>query len=72
MWDELAFRYWENVHYQYRHGLYDESEFSRHEDTMNAVIAGNPPMAKFWCLDRQLFSVPFMRFMDDMLVGISC
>ena len=22
------FRYWENVHYQYRQGLYDEAEFS--------------------------------------------
>lgn len=72
VWDELAFRYWENVHYQYRQGLYDESEFSRHKDTMKAVIAGNPRMEKYWCLDRQLYSEPFMRFMDDMLVDLSC
>lgn len=72
MWDELAFRYWENVHYQYRQGLYDESEFSRHKDTMKAVIARNPRLERFWCAERQLYSVPFMQFIDEMLVNLSC
>ena len=35
---ERVFRYWENVHYQYRQGMYDESEFSRHLDTMQNVL----------------------------------
>ena len=25
------FRYWEDVHYQYRQGLYDQDEFSKHK-----------------------------------------
>ncbi len=69
---ELSFRYWENVHYQYRQGLYDESEYSRHRDTMAAVIAGNPRMYAFWCENRQLYSEPFMWFMDDLLDGPNC
>jgi hypothetical protein len=72
MMDEMIFRYWENVHYQYRQGLYDDSEFSRHKDTMKVVIARNSRLARFWCVDRQLYSEPFMRFMDDMLVNVSC
>jgi len=27
-WENAIFRYWENVHYQYRSDLYDEIEFS--------------------------------------------
>lgn len=69
---ELAFRYWENVHYQYRQGLYDETEFSRHRDTMVAVLARNPSLIGYWCRDRLLFSVPFMEFIDGLLEGSSC
>jgi hypothetical protein len=69
---ELSFRYWENVHYQYRQDLYDESEFSRHKDTMAAVIDGSPSMYSYWCAERLLYSVPFMEFMDELLGGPSC
>ena len=72
MWNELSFRYWENVHYQYRQGLYDESEFSRHKDTMKSVIDRNPRLKRFWCAERELYSEPFMRFIDEMLVDLSC
>ena len=72
MWDELTFRYWENVHYQYRQGLYDESEFSRHQDTMKSVIGRNPRLEKFWCAERHLYSEPFMHFIDEMLIALSC
>ena len=41
------FRCWENVHYQYRQGLYDEVEFSGHRDAMREEVTtwpgvGNP------------------------------
>ncbi len=71
VWEQLIFRYWENVHYQYRQGLYDESEFSRHRDAMLAV-ARTPRMYSFWCKDRLLFSTPFMQFMDNLLDGPDC
>ena len=71
-WYELAFRYWENVHYQYRQGLYDESEFTRHADTMAVVLVRMPGLARYWCGDRLRYSIPFMEFMDGLLESHSC
>ena len=70
--DELSFRYWENVHYQYRQDLYDESEFSRHRDTMNSVLSRNPRLVRYWCSERMLYSIPFMEFIDGLLSSQPC
>ena len=69
---ELVFRYWENVHYQYRQDLYDESEFSRHRDTMEAVLAENQTLIDFWCRERMLYSEPFMLMIDTLLSDDYC
>ena len=69
---ELVFRYWENVHYQYRQDLYDESEFSRHRDTMEAVLTENPSLIGFWCGERMLYSEPFMVMIDELLEQHEC
>ena len=69
---ELVFRYWENVHYQYRQGLYDESEFSRHRDTMVFILAENPSLVRYWCQARLLYSVPFMEYLDGLLKERNC
>ena len=69
---ELVFRYWENVHYQYRQDLYDESEFSRHRDTMDAVLIENPSLIGFWCGERMLYSEPFMIMIDELLERHEC
>jgi hypothetical protein len=66
---ELVFRYWENVHYQYRQALYDESEFSRHRDTMQVVMGESPGSVRFWCRSRMLYSVPFMEMIDELLAS---
>lgn len=71
-WHDLGFGYWENVHYQYRQGLYDESEFSRHIVAIAAVLEENPRMRDYWCKERVRFSVAFMEFMDGMFDGPSC
>jgi hypothetical protein len=71
-WYDQVFGYWQNVHYQYRHGLYDEGEFSRHTEAIAAVLEENPKSYSYWCNERLHFSVPFMEFMDDLLGGPSC
>ncbi len=71
-WYDLVFGYWQNVHYQYRQDLYDESEFSRHTDAISAVLGENPSMYSYWCKERLHHSVPFMEFMDDLFGGPSC
>jgi len=72
MRSELTYRYWENVHYQYRQGLYDDSEFSRHADTMAYVISNNLSLQTYWCEQRMLYSVPFMEFIDELDARLQC
>jgi hypothetical protein len=70
---EATFRYWENAHYQYREGLYDDSEFSKHLDTMRAVIVEREKiLGDFWCRNRALFSDAFHEDLDKVLPGNFC
>jgi hypothetical protein len=73
MRSEAVFRYWENVHYQHRAGMYDESEFSKHLATMREVIVNrDKQIAGFWCGNRQFFSDPFRVELDAALPANLC
>ena len=69
---EASFRYWENVHYQYRQGMYDEVEFSTHLETMRRVIAGNPSFVDYWCDSRGMYSPPFAAEIDNFVEETMC
>jgi len=69
---ELVFRYWENAHYQFRHGLYDESEFSADADAIANVISANTSLLEYWCKERLLYSISFMDFVDKAIPQGSC
>jgi len=69
---EVLFRYWENVHYQYRQGLYDESEFSRQAEAIASVLLTSPSLIQFWCRQRGHYSAPFTDFFDEMLAEARC
>ena len=49
------FRYIESVHYQYRNGLYDESEFSQQQNVWRQRFE-IPSVVRLWCQVRQNFS----------------
>jgi hypothetical protein len=66
------FRYWEDVHYQYRVGLYDEVEFARQRDAWRASLADSALAQTYWCQIRALYSPDFMFEMDTLLVKTSC
>ena len=66
------FRYWENVHYQYRVGLYDEEEFSKQRDAWKASITHSRLAQAYWCEIRTLYSPEFMSEMDRLLEEGSC
>jgi hypothetical protein len=73
---ESIFRYWENVHYQYRQGMYDEEEFSKHLDTIIGLITGDAALRKWWCNRQSIYSTPFkehinQRFDMRMTTGIN-
>jgi len=64
---ESIFRYWENVHYQYRQGLYDEEEFSKHLDTMIELTANDEALKSWWCSRQSLYSRPFVDSLNGAI-----
>lgn len=66
------FRYWENVHYQYRHGLYDDIEFARQKDAWRDYASSSPALARWWCAHRAEFSPEFASEFDDLLPAGAC
>jgi len=66
------FRYWEDVHYQYRVGLYDDTEFSKQRAAWKASMERSRSAIDYWCRVRHLYSPEFASEMDSLLPGRSC
>ena len=65
-------RYWEDVHYQYRQGLYDEVEFSAQREAWGATIGRSVGLAAYWCRVRELYSPEFMAELDALQPPNAC
>ena len=61
------FRYWEDVHYQYRQGLYDEVEYSRQKAAWKATFANSVGFLNYWFEVRTLYSPRFASEIDGLL-----
>lgn len=66
------FRYWENVHYQYRLGLYDELEFVKQRAAWQAYLARSKGGVARWCAARNQFSPEYRHEMDKLLTTNTC
>jgi len=60
-------RYWEDVHYQFRLGLYDEVEYSRQKAAWKATFASSVGFVNYWREVRTLYSPPFAAEIDGLL-----
>ena len=69
---ESAFRYWENVHYQFRQGLCDEEEFSKHLDTMIELTTNDVAFKSWLCTRQLLYSKPFVDNLTAKLDSQLC
>ena len=65
------FRYWENVHYQYRQGLFDKIEFSTQLEGMRRVMQSEG-VKKVWCGYRETLSPVFRAEIDGLMDSNSC
>ena len=65
-------RYWEDVHYQYRVGLYDEVEFSVQREAWRAALLRSRGMLRYWCDVRDLYSPQYAREMNALLPDGAC
>lgn len=66
------FRYWENVHYQYRQGLFDDVEFSRQREAWRQYAEASAALVDFWCAERTDFSEPFVEQFDRLVPAGAC
>jgi hypothetical protein len=64
------FRYFENVHYQYRIGAYDEAEFSRHMVTMRITTANTASLRQYWSEYSSMFSEEFEKAANEVYGGV--
>jgi hypothetical protein len=66
------FRYWDNVHYQYRNGLYDETEFAGTREGLKLRLS-RPGVAAIWCDVVEQYSAAFVAEVERLLPsGSSC
>lgn len=65
-------RYWEDVHYQYRAGLYDETEFDRQRDAWKASISNSARTQEYWCRVRTYYSPEFKSELDSLFSPATC
>ena len=65
-------RGWENIHYQYRNGMFDDSEFNAEKSTWKSLINRNKAFARNWCLTRQNYSPEFAAEINNMLADDVC
>jgi hypothetical protein len=66
-----VFRYHENVHYQYRLGLYDEAEFDAQRNAWRGIYNQRGP-AIVWCRNRNTFSPDFVAEINDLMTEFDC
>ncbi len=69
------FRYWENVHYQYRQGLYDESEFDTHRRAWRSLMTGpnvSVGIRAYWCENQFHYSSAFKEALNEQIVDDLC
>ena len=60
-------RYWEDVHYQFRLGLYDEVEYSKQKAAWKATFASSVGFVKYWSEVQTLYSPLFAAEIDGLL-----
>lgn len=65
-------RYWEDVHYQYRRGLYDEIEYLKQKAAWRATLASSVGLVAYWCKVRPLYSPRFRAELDGLLTTHIC
>ena len=66
------FRYLENLHYQYRQGLFEEAEYSTQREAWKAYLNSSRAAVKAWCILRPSVSPEFRSEVNSVLNTYSC
>lgn len=66
------FRYWENVHYQFRNELFDSEEFGRQRSAWKNYVEVSPGVVRWWCKHQSEFSAEFSEDFTSLLGEQDC
>lgn len=67
-----TFREWEDVHYQYKLGLFDEEEFAAYSRAWTLMGQGSAGYRRVWCEFRSQTSPDFRAEIDAMFAELGC
>ena len=59
-------RIWENIHYQYRQGMFDELEFDAERAAWADLIGWNKRFVLVWCKLRNHYSIEFVAEIESL------
>jgi hypothetical protein len=71
-WENAIFRYWENVHYQYRNELYDETEFLAQREAWRRSMVRSRAHRFHWCGWGETYSPEFRADMNNLTPVGAC
>lgn len=66
------FRIQENIHFQFRQGLFDEDEYEGIKRAQRGFVGVSPATAEVWCVIRRGTSAEFRDDMDKAFVALNC
>ena len=66
MWTAF-FRFWENVHYQHRQGLFDDSEYFAIRNVWQGILDGNTLIRESFCGRQSNMSPAFFSELSGLL-----
>ena len=69
---KAMFRYFENVNYQYRQGLYEESEYEKQKAAWKNFLNSSKIAVSIWCDYRTTVSDGLMSEVDSLLDKNKC
>ncbi len=64
-------RYYENAHYQYRTGLYEEGEFAAQREQWRILFSAKG-IADHWCRSRAAYSPEYAAEINGLLTTYQC
>jgi hypothetical protein len=71
-WWTAIFRHWENVNYQHRIGLYEDSEYFTQREAWRQILSRQDLSRDFWCSRLGVQSEAIYVEMDELLGEKRC
>lgn len=66
------FRDWENIHYQYRNGMFDEQEYGAEMNVWRSIINTSTASQRVWCSTRQNYAPKFVAELERLITDDIC